>query len=233
MHRLDQILYYLRESPMLAAGLCMILLVVLFGILGPIFVDTSKAQPLATPPRQAPSLEHPFGTDDSGRDLLAVMVVGVPLTMRIGLLAGTVGLGLGIFLGFTSGYMGGKIDTVIRGPRGYAADGARPRGAGLHCLDDPRGNQRQHHGLGGGFAGVDVAHADDSLAGFDHARASVRADGQAQRHEQRRDHLEGTFPQSVALPRGQFYQCRQLGHSLVDWPRGARLGASRTIQRSA
>ena len=115
MHRLDQILYYLRESPMLAAGLCMILLVVLFGILGPIFVDTSKAQPLATPPRQAPSLEHPFGTDDSGRDLLAVMVVGVPLTMRIGLLAGTVGLGLGIFLGFTSGYMGGKIDTVIRG----------------------------------------------------------------------------------------------------------------------
>ena len=93
MHRLDQILYYLRESPMLAAGLCMILLVVLFGVLGPIFVDTSKAQPLATPPRQAPSLEHPFGTDDSGRDLLAVMVVGVPLTMRIGLLAGTVGLG--------------------------------------------------------------------------------------------------------------------------------------------
>ena len=100
---------------MLAAGLCMILLVVLFGVLGPIFVDTSKAQPLATPPRQEPSLEHPFGTDDSGRDLLAVMVVGVPLTMRIGLLAGTVGLGLGIFLGFTSGYMGGKIDTVIRG----------------------------------------------------------------------------------------------------------------------
>ena len=85
------------------------------GFWGRFFVDTSKAQPLATPPRQAPSLEHPFGTDDSGRDLLAVMVVGVPLTMRIGLLAGTVGLGLGIFLGFTSGYMGGKIDAVIRG----------------------------------------------------------------------------------------------------------------------
>ena len=115
MHRFDQILYYLRESPMLAAGLCMILLVVLFGVLGPIFVDTSRAQPLAAPPRQEPSLEYPFGTDDSGRNLLAVMVVGVPLTMRIGLLAGTVGLGLGIFLGFTSGYMGGKIDTVIRG----------------------------------------------------------------------------------------------------------------------
>ena len=89
MERLSQISYYLRESPMLAAGLCMILLVLMFGVLGPIFVDTSKAQPLATTPRLEPSWEHPFGTDDSGRDLLSVMVVGVPLTMRIGLLAGT------------------------------------------------------------------------------------------------------------------------------------------------
>ena len=115
MERLSQISYYLRESPMLAAGLCMILLVLLFGVLGPVFVDTSRAQPLATTPRLEPSWEHPFGTDDSGRDLLSVMVVGVPLTLRIGLLAGTVGMGLGVFLGFTSGFMGGKIDTAIRG----------------------------------------------------------------------------------------------------------------------
>ena len=46
MHRLSQIFYYLRESPMLAAGICMILMVVLFGALGPIFVDTDRAQPL-------------------------------------------------------------------------------------------------------------------------------------------------------------------------------------------
>ena len=62
-----------------------------------------------------PSWEHPFGTDDSGRDLLSVMVVGIPLTMRIGLLAGTVGLGLGIILGFTSGYLGEKYDVIVMG----------------------------------------------------------------------------------------------------------------------
>ena len=115
MQRLSQILYYLRESPMLAAGFIMVAIIVLFGLLGPLFVDTDMAQPLSTTPRMEPSLEHPFGTDDSGRDLLAVMVVGVPLTLRIGLLAGTVGLGLGIFLGFTSGYLGGKFDTAVRG----------------------------------------------------------------------------------------------------------------------
>jgi peptide/nickel transport system permease protein len=115
MRRLDAALYYLRESPMLGAGTVLVLLVVLFGLMGPLFVDTDLAQPLSVQPRLAPSWEHPFGTDDSGRDLLAVMVVGVPLTMRIGLLAGAVGLGVGIFLGFTSGYIGGLFDTVVRG----------------------------------------------------------------------------------------------------------------------
>jgi peptide/nickel transport system permease protein len=115
VNRLGKILYYLRESPLLAAGASMILILVLFGLLGHLFIDASDAQPLAATPRLAPSWEYPFGTDDSGRNLLAVMVIGVPLTLRIGLLAGMVGLGVGIFLGFTSGYLGGKIDTIIRG----------------------------------------------------------------------------------------------------------------------
>ena len=115
MRRLDQVLYYLRERPMLGAGTVLIMLLILFGTLGPLFVDTDLARPLSTTPRLAPSWEHPFGTDDAGRDLLSVMIVGVPLTMRVGLLAGTVGLGLGIFLGFTSGYLGGTFDTIVRG----------------------------------------------------------------------------------------------------------------------
>ena len=115
MHRLDQMLYYLRENPMLGAGGVLILFIVLFGTLGPLFVDTELARPLSTTSRLAPSWDHPFGTDDAGRDLLSVMIVGVPLTMRVGLLAGTVGLGVGIFLGFTSGYLGGTFDTIVRG----------------------------------------------------------------------------------------------------------------------
>jgi len=100
---------------MLSAGLAVMALILLFAFAGPIFVDTNMAEPLSATPRQAPSAEHPFGTDDSGRDLLAVMVVGVPLTLRIGFIAGAVGLGVGIFLGFLSGYVGGKVDAVIRG----------------------------------------------------------------------------------------------------------------------
>ena len=90
---------------MLAAGFIMVSIIVLFGLLGPLFVDTSLAQPLSTTPRMwSPLGNILFGTDDSGRDLLSVMV-GVPLTLRIGLLAGAVGLGVGLILGFTSGYL--------------------------------------------------------------------------------------------------------------------------------
>ena len=88
MERLLAALLYLRESPMLGGGLAVMGLILVFALAGPLFVDTDAAQPLSATPRLAPSGAHPFGTDDSGRDLLAVMVVGVPLTLRIGFLAG-------------------------------------------------------------------------------------------------------------------------------------------------
>ena len=115
MDRLSAVFTYLKDSPMLTAGLGLMAAILLFCVAGTLFVDTDAAQPLSVTPRLSPSAEYPFGTDDAGRNLLAVMVLGVPLTLRIGLLAGSVGLGVGILLGFGSGYIGGKVDTLIRG----------------------------------------------------------------------------------------------------------------------
>ncbi len=115
MDKLSSVFTYLKDSPMLTAGLGLMAAILLFCVAGPLFVDTDAAQPLSVTPRLSPSAEYPFGTDDAGRNLLAVMVLGVPLTLRIGLLAGSVGLGVGILLGFGSGYIGGKVDTLIRG----------------------------------------------------------------------------------------------------------------------
>lgn len=98
----------------LLGGLALLLPLVLIGLVGPFFVDTADADPMATIPDVAPSADFPFGTDSVGRDILALMVVGIPGTIRIGLLAGSIGLGVGIILGFVSGYLGGPVDTVIR-----------------------------------------------------------------------------------------------------------------------
>ncbi len=54
-----------------------------------------------------------LGTDMYGRDLLSRLIIGARLSMLIGFMAVIISLTLGIFLGATAGYFGGKIDTII------------------------------------------------------------------------------------------------------------------------
>lgn len=113
--RRGNLLAYCRRNPSLVGGLLILLALLAFGFVGPLFVDTKLAQPLSALPDRPPSREYPFGTDDQGRNLLAVAVVGLPLTMRVGFIAGLVAIGIGTLLGFIAGYVGGVVDTVIRG----------------------------------------------------------------------------------------------------------------------
>ena len=110
----QSILAYCSRNPQLVVGLVIMLALIGIGLLGPLFLHVRNAQPMSALPNQPPSLEHLLGTDDSGRDLLAVMVVGLPLTMRIGFLAGGVGVTIGAILGFLAGYQGGVIDAAVR-----------------------------------------------------------------------------------------------------------------------
>ena len=106
---------YMRRNVSLVVGVILLLMLGLFVGIGHIFVDTSKARALSAPAVRPPSLQYPFGTDRQGRDLLAAMVAGTPLTLRIGFIAGLLGVGIGSILGFTSAYYRGKVDTLIRG----------------------------------------------------------------------------------------------------------------------
>lgn len=106
---------YLRRNPALVIGLILLLALFAFALIGAYITDPKDAQPLSAKPLQKPSADYPFGTDKLGRDLFATIVAGIPLTFRIGLLAGLIGLGIGTVLGFVSAYYGGWIDTMIRG----------------------------------------------------------------------------------------------------------------------
>lgn len=108
-------LAYLRRNPTLLGGLLLLAALLSIGWLGPLFVDTKLAQPLSAPPSRPPAREYPLGTDDQGRNLLAVAIVGLPLTLKVGFIAGIVAIGIGTLLGLTAGYLGGAVDLVIRG----------------------------------------------------------------------------------------------------------------------
>jgi peptide/nickel transport system permease protein len=113
--RATSTLRYLRRNPLLVIGLAMFIGLILFATVGTFFIDPAKdPYPLAGPASKPPSAEHWFGTDAQGRDLFAVMVVGTRLSLKIGLLAGSIGLAIGIVLGLVSAFYGGWLDSVIR-----------------------------------------------------------------------------------------------------------------------
>jgi peptide/nickel transport system ATP-binding protein len=103
-----------RITANLVVGLAILAAVVTGSLLGPLFVDVSKAQVGSVPPSLAPEAGYPLGTDSQGRDMLAVMVVATPQTLRMGVIAGLVGITIGLLLGLLSGFFGGAPDTIIR-----------------------------------------------------------------------------------------------------------------------
>ncbi len=62
---------------------------------------------------QWPSMAHPFGTDEYGRDLLARVVHGSRLSLSVSFVSVIISLVLGGVLGAISGYYGGLIDSII------------------------------------------------------------------------------------------------------------------------
>jgi len=62
---------------------------------------------------QKPSVEHIFGTDELGRDILSRVIYGSRISVSVGLIAVGIACLLGGFLGAIAGYYGGSLDNVI------------------------------------------------------------------------------------------------------------------------
>ena len=114
MNALRRAMSYTGRNRSLLVGTLLLLALVLFVVVGHMVVDTEDARALSAPSLRPPSWDYPFGTDRQGRDLLAVMVAGTPLTLRIGFIAGFLGVGIGAVLAFIAGFYRGMTDTIIR-----------------------------------------------------------------------------------------------------------------------
>ena len=104
---------YTKRNPSFGIGLFILLGLILFSTVGRLFINQNDAYTQTVDFNQPPNSKHPFGTDNQGRDLLAMMVLGTGMTLQIGAIAGGVGLGAGIVLGFVAGYYGGLFDTIL------------------------------------------------------------------------------------------------------------------------
>ncbi|MGE7273813.1 nickel transporter permease [Brevibacillus panacihumi] len=62
---------------------------------------------------EGPSLNHPFGTDEFGRDILSRIIHGTQISLMTGIVGVLIAVILGVALGTISGYFGGLADTLI------------------------------------------------------------------------------------------------------------------------
>ena len=108
-----KVFVFLAENWIFTLGFTLLLALYLFGAIGELMVDPKRAAMGAAPLNLPPSAENPLGTEGFGRDMLTLMVIGIPNTFRIGLLAGGVGVLLGAVIGLMAGYFKGYLDTTF------------------------------------------------------------------------------------------------------------------------
>lgn len=103
-----------RRHKMAIFGTVVSILLVFYSFGGAFFVSEKYANFTNTKERlQPPSAKHPFGTDTVGRDIFARTIYGGQISIMIGLTAASVEVIIGIMIGATAGFFGGKTDAIL------------------------------------------------------------------------------------------------------------------------
>lgn len=101
-----------RRSRLAMFGLVTLVLLVLFAFVGPMIYTVDPKLINIAESSAPPSLEHPMGTDDLGRDLLARNMYGGRISLSVGFAAMVIAMTLGAVIGLTSGYIT-RIDGLM------------------------------------------------------------------------------------------------------------------------
>ncbi len=104
-----------RQKPLGAAAgvVCLVLILVALGadVVAPQAADA--VDPVKNPRLQAPSLSHPFGTDNLFRDIFSRVIIGSRISLGIGFAAVAIGTVLGTVLGMVAGFFRGWVDMLV------------------------------------------------------------------------------------------------------------------------
>ncbi len=103
----------LKKNRMAMFGLAVLILLVLLAIfadfIAPYGVDEQNYSEML----QSPSLRHPMGTDNFGRDIMSRIIYGTRISLLIGFISLLISAVVGSILGACAGYFSGISDTII------------------------------------------------------------------------------------------------------------------------
>jgi len=101
------------------AGLLIFLTIIFTAVFSPIISPYDPLQQdlsiSKTPPAWAKegAMEHIFGTDDLGRDVLSRIIYGSRVSLTVGFFGVIIASSLGMIIGLVSGFIGGRVDNII------------------------------------------------------------------------------------------------------------------------
>ena len=108
--------WYFRRDRVGMISLAFVIVVALAASIGPLltpYAAEGRGVPNTANKILPPSLEHPFGTDLLGRDMLARVIYGARIALLIAVVVNAVAIVVGVVLGAVAGFFGGWIDDFI------------------------------------------------------------------------------------------------------------------------
>ncbi len=106
--------YRFRKNKLAMLGVFMFVFIVAATIIAPLFIPYEMVVQQDVRNRlQPPSMEHIFGTDELGRDMLARIFYGGRISLLCGIAIIVIAFVFGALIGGVSGFIGGKVDTVL------------------------------------------------------------------------------------------------------------------------
>jgi peptide/nickel transport system permease protein len=106
----------LKRNRLTCLSFYAVIMLLLIAVMAPLLLPTAQHIDQATNPTEkllGPSLEHPFGTDELGRDLFKRVLLGTRISLQTALVAVLCAIMIGVPLGAVAGFFGGAIDEII------------------------------------------------------------------------------------------------------------------------
>jgi len=102
-----------RQNRLAMAGLVFLAFVVLVAIFAPWIAPYGFDERTSGAFREAPSMDHWFGTDTIGLDVFSRVVYGARISLKVGFVATIMAVTIGLVLGAIAGFAGGRTDNLI------------------------------------------------------------------------------------------------------------------------
>ncbi len=102
-----------RKNRLAVVSFGFIVAIATIAVVVPYFLPQTYSDQDLSVSLQGPSWAHPFGTDALGRDLMTRLIFGARISLTVGIVVQMVILAIGVPMGLTAGYRGGKVDTCI------------------------------------------------------------------------------------------------------------------------